>query len=350
LTKLSLIQITLTAATATAFSQHAWSNLRSLELVYVRAERAVWQQLGRSPQLPALWKLRVSSQTHTHAMLAGLAEGPLLMPVERLDLSVPDDFNIPIDLTPLANHPGRKNWQRLDLHGLKLQPRSLRAFATGEWALTHLDLGSCRLETAAVQAFAEQAYLPKLTHLSLRNNTLSATNVQLLATSAWLPQLTSLNLAGTGLSTRGLSAWATAPVQRLQHLDLSNQDWSSERLRGFTRGQHWDALHTLLLADCELDEEALELLAGTRLPALRRLSLASNYLSVKALRHLIASPFFVQLEWLELDTRGLRHTWAKDLANALEANPHLHIYLQSQPSKKSQSILGPWLARGRIGW
>ena len=186
----------------------------------------------------------------------------------------------------------------LDLYGNRLDPKTLRALASGRLlqGIRELMLGETAIGPEGLAALATCPHLATLERLDLRRTGLTseATNVAeaLAALVAAAPRLISLELMGARLGAKDLTALtAPDPLPDLRELSLQGCAIGDAGLAQLLDSACVGRLSALNLRDNQLSDDAAGLLARSPgLAGLRLLNLEGNPLTKKGLEALRGSP------------------------------------------------------------
>jgi len=238
----------------------------------------------------------------------------------------------------------------LDLTSARLGEKGAKVLAaTGAFAnVTHLKLGRCDLDGAAMEALAESPLMAGLVALDLEGNPLGLQGSEALVASletvrrlslarctvgeegamavagAAMPVLEELDVSWTRAESRALSAWVASTRPALRELDLGSQhsffdadaleSWALPPLEvlGLSRNELGAvgaealvrcpgvlAASSLELASTELDVPALRTLASAELRA-TTLDLSHNEVGVEGARALSGAQWMARVEVLKL--------------------------------------------------
>ena len=139
----------------------------------------------------------------------------------------------------------------LQLHNVKVTDDGLaRLLATGALgAITHLYLGSCYLDGAALGHLARHAdQLRALTHLVLTDNALAAGGLADLLAPPLAARLVALDLSYTPLDRRDLAVLLAVPLPALRRLTLSFIDATGDEVAALFEARTLPALTRLEVA------------------------------------------------------------------------------------------------------
>jgi uncharacterized protein (TIGR02996 family) len=247
--------------------------------------------LARSAHLPRLEHLGLYFNDIGAASVQAILNAPGWPELSSLDLGCNEDFD---------------EWA-FDLAG---SPRAAR--------LRHLGLQSLILTPEALAALVKSPHLTALESLDLCGNEVGEEEARALLAGSALAGLRELNLGGNSGNTEALAVLARSLLlARLETIDFSETRCGTEGMRALTTGP-WRP-RRLFLAQCDLDDEAVAVLAGSPvLSAVRELDLWDNQIGSAGLAALAGSPHAAHLVSLEIqgpiDAAGAR---------ALVASPHL---------------------------
>jgi uncharacterized protein (TIGR02996 family) len=216
--------------------------------------------------------------------------------------------------------------QRLELDTCEIDSTGLLALIRSPmWqSLRWLDLSRNPLGTAGARALAEAPQPAQLHTLLLADVDLEDAAAEVVGKIPWLGELSQLDLSGnpmrrglamlrniTGDRIRKLSLAHTGMERseaaalgrfwaRLVHLDLAGNPLGDAAIERFAGTREAAALQTLRLADCNLGDLGLELLAAARCPRLRVLDLAGNTIGPGAIAELLQAPCMQRVSSLDL--------------------------------------------------
>ncbi len=296
------------------------AKLTSLEVLDVNRQHIGATGLGKLATLPALRELS-ARQCCTSLTSFAKARGESL---EALDLSN-NAFGLAA-VKQLAKAPRAAAVQRLVLDTCEID-----AFALGElttapmWPhLRVLDVSRNPLGASGIRTLAS-APRPALLHtLEIEDIDLDETGPEAIAKIPWLAQLAVLDLSGNpfahgitalrGVALEGLRHLAMSSTKmgrseatlisplwsRLVHLDLGNNPLTDGGLDRFGLTKPAPLLQSLTLRDCNLGDDAIDLLYRVRAPRLRSLDLAGNTFGPRGLYLLLQSPLLANVESLNL--------------------------------------------------
>lgn len=173
-------------------------------------------------------------------------------------------------------------------------------------AIERLDLGENLLEAKAVSSlFTEET--GGLRSLSLSKNPLGDGGMVRPLKAGGLSSLEELYLSETGLTPGGLQrVLQSFSGGGLRRLELQKNKLGAEGLEVWAKSERVGPLEAISLLDCDIDEDALTILASVpHLASVRELDLRRNPLSVSGLCGLLQSSNTANLErlWVSLPKR-----------------------------------------------
>lgn len=216
----------------------------------------------------------------------------------------------------VANCPQLQNLERLRIHGWRMKPEAMRAFARSpvRETLQELKLTYCEIDTAVLDSFAEVRW-PRLHCLSLFEIPLGEHGASVLS-GADLPAMRSLYLSANRLGASGAIRLLGAPwLQSVRELELSNNKIGPEFGSVFAACRNVRRVAKLNLFGNPLGATATEAICATELPELTDVMLLHNTPSGDdAVRGLSRAGSFQTLVTLNLGNTGLTAAGAEELS------------------------------------
>jgi len=288
-----------------AASPHV-SNLRSLAMKANHLGEEGLAALTSASSLSRLTSLRLDDFHLGVGGVRAVLESPHLANLTDLDLSYHGRRRAQ-DFASLADCIGLRRLRRLNLHGNKIGPASLRALVNsgnltelielnlglnplgdegcrvlagtqGLGRLQRLRASCCGVSVSGARELIGAAGLPALSELDLSFNRINESGIEALASLPQLGRLQTLRLGGQHLLDPGARALAASPpLGRLKELDLSFCQFSANGIRALANSPNLSNLRLLNLDhSCpEPCADAVTELASARgLPRLARLCLS----------------------------------------------------------------------------
>jgi uncharacterized protein (TIGR02996 family) len=304
----------------------ALAGLRGLAVLNVDGQRIGAGALGRLLALPALRELSARENNYRELDALTRATGA---PFVRLDVG--RNAIGTAGARRIASAPRCRELQYLGLDTCEVESIGLAELARAPlWqTLRVLDLSRNPLGASAVRMLADAPPPPHLHTLRLEDADLDEAAAHVLAKVEWLGRLAVLALSGNRLgrgaaalreitpegpcvlrlasigAERGEAAAIARFWPRAVELDLGNNAIGDAGLERFAATREAALLQTLVLRDCALTDDGLELLAGARVPRLRALDLAGNPITARGLSLLVGSGLIARLEHFDLSRTSL---------------------------------------------
>ena len=267
--------------------------LARLDISNTESGRFTLDDLFSGGPLTALRELNLGQARLTPRDLQRVADGPACPSLRVLHAGGrwhSNEFGEPPDVTDFASVVvGSDFWRRAT--GLSLKGNGLDASHVGPLfrssrpaGLRDLHLGSNRLDAVAVEELCAASWLGRLTRLKLTDNLLTKPAFAALGACKSLGCLRKLDLgrrrwcgSAEPQTSDVLALCAGKALKRVSSLNLNSLRFGAAGLDAVLNGGAFPHLRDLSVSSCDLDEEALRVLARSpRLKHLRRLRMSNN--------------------------------------------------------------------------
>ncbi len=293
------------------------ADLESLELCACPVSEEVCQALVSNRRLDRLRRLVFTSTELGPDQARILSQAPLLSQLQELSINNGDPWTEAVRI--LGQSPHWRQLSRLSLAYCGLTAEEVRELIGSRMLrnVTALDLTRANLEVA-IQDLVQAPGLRNLRHLELGSCGIDNAGMEALANASGLPRLTSLDLHYNLFTAEGASHFARSPLlSRLQRLVLGSWKLGPEVVKELVESSHCGQLRSLHLDNCGLGpEDVVGLAASPHLSRLTSLTLHHNRIGAKGTRALGASTSFPSLCYLDVSSNRISQEGARALVES----------------------------------